>query len=114
MRSLRLFQIVNEGAIEDVDGDEVLGWGVRFPSGLLVLDWRLEAFPEEIRLEEPHLSLYGSLEDLEVAIGGRVEDLYIGEPTGFSVQNPRGSPPENRPPDPSNGPKSAKSGVNHD
>ena len=55
----------------DVDED-VLGWGVEFPSGLCVVDWNREAFPEDDRLDHPHLSQYGSLEDVEQGTGGRI------------------------------------------
>ncbi|MBV0903925.1 hypothetical protein [Haloarcula salina] len=55
----------------DVDG-EVLGWGVEFPSGLCVVDWNRMVFDEDDRLDHPHLSQYGSLEDVEQGTGGEV------------------------------------------
>ena len=55
----------------DVNGD-VLGWGVEFPSGLCVVDWNRMVFDESDRLDHPHLSQYGSLDDVEQGTGGEV------------------------------------------
>lgn len=55
----------------DVDGD-VLGWGVEFPSGECYVDWNRDAFPEDDRLDHPHVSKYGSIADVEQGTGGKV------------------------------------------
>jgi len=55
----------------DVDGD-VLGWGVEFPSGECYVEWNLEAFPEDDRLDHDHVSIYGSRDDVEQGTGGNV------------------------------------------
>jgi hypothetical protein len=55
----------------DVD-DDVLGWGVEFPSGECYVDWNRDAFPEEDRLDHPHVSKYGSRDDVEQGTGGNV------------------------------------------
>lgn len=52
--------------------DEFLGRGVRCPSGLIVLDWNLDAYPAEDRLDKPHQSFYWTLGDLERVTGGEV------------------------------------------
>lgn len=58
----------------DVD-DDVLGVGVKLPSGLCVVDWNLEAFPPEHRLDNDHHSCYGSFADVEQGTGGTVTDV---------------------------------------
>lgn len=50
----------------------LLGKGVEFPSGKIILEWNLQAFAEADRLKNPHQSIYGSREDVEQATGGRV------------------------------------------
>jgi hypothetical protein len=55
----------------DVDGD-LLGWGVQFPSGACYVEWNRDAFPDDDRLEHPHVSRYGSVDDVEQGTGGRV------------------------------------------
>lgn len=71
----RTFRVVRTGDTRlDVDGD-VLGWGVQLPSDWCVIDWNREAFPEEDRLEFPHLSQYGCLDDVEQGAGGDVVDV---------------------------------------
>jgi predicted RNA-binding Zn-ribbon protein involved in translation (DUF1610 family) len=56
----------------EYDGD-VLGIGIDFPESGVYVDWRREAFPDE--LEEPHVSIYGSMEDLEQATGNVIEAM---------------------------------------
>lgn len=59
--------------------DGLLGWGVQFPTGRCVVEWRREAFPEENRLEHPHMSEYGCIADVEQGTGGKVEKLTVGK-----------------------------------
>lgn len=69
---LRTFKVYRSDETRlDVDGD-VLGWGVEFPSGLCVVDWNRFVFDEDDRLDHPHLSQYGSIEDVEQGTGGDV------------------------------------------
>lgn len=56
----------------DID-DDLMGRGVRFPSGMVVMEWYRGAYPPEDRLDEPHQSIYGSLEDVKQGTGGDVE-----------------------------------------
>lgn len=74
--SFRTFRVVeSEETRIDVD-DDLLGWGVQFPdSGDCYVEWFRGAFPEEDRLEEPHVSKYGCLEDVEQGTGGAVVDV---------------------------------------
>lgn len=53
--------------------DGLLGWGVAVPTGRCFVEWRREAFPEEDRLVHPHMSEYGSIDDVEQGTGGEVE-----------------------------------------
>lgn len=64
----------NERTRIETDGDR-LGWGVRFPSGQCYVAWNLEAFPAEDRLDHPHVSQYGSLDDVEQGTGGEVSSV---------------------------------------
>lgn len=68
---LRIVRDDNRTRVDVRDG--VLGYGVRFPSGLVYCDWRLESYPPENRLDNPHVSMYGSLDDLRQGTGGSVE-----------------------------------------
>lgn len=73
--NILLFQVVKTERTR-VDADDVLGWGVRFPSGACHVDWNLEAFPREDRLNHPHISQYGCLDDVEQGTGGEVQRIY--------------------------------------
>lgn len=61
------------------EGD-VLGWGMQFPSGAIALDWDRSAYPPDDRLQNPHLSMYGSRADLLQATGGSVEVVQSFDP----------------------------------
>jgi hypothetical protein len=54
---------------EDAEGfeDRVVGIGVDFPNDAVYVDWRNEVFPDE--LENSHVSIYGTVDDLEQATG---------------------------------------------
>lgn len=54
----------------DYDGD-VLGVGVDFPEDDVFVEWRRGAFPNE--LESPHVSIYGSVSDLQLATESVIE-----------------------------------------
>ena len=53
--------------------DDILGIGVDFPKSDVYVDWRNEVFPDE--LDDPHVSVYGSIADLEQATGNDTEQL---------------------------------------
>lgn len=68
-----VFRVVApEGEAENFE-DEVLGIGVDFPNSDVYVDWRNEVFPDE--LDEPHVSIYGSISDLEQATGNTTEQI---------------------------------------
>lgn len=50
--------------------DDLLGRGVQFPDGTVVMGWYRDAYPEADRLDHPHISQYGSIEDVEQGSGG--------------------------------------------
>lgn len=73
-RTMDVFRVVrdpNRTRVETIDN--VLGWGVRFPSGLCYVDWNRWAYEPDDRLEQPHVSQYGTLEDVRQGTGGTVE-----------------------------------------
>jgi hypothetical protein len=57
--------------------DDLMGWGVRFPTGQCYVDWNRRAYDEEDRLDHPHVSIYGSLGDVEQGTGGEVEIVHV-------------------------------------
>lgn len=61
------------------DNAEVVGWGVEYPSGWVVLDWNQYAFAPDNRLADPHLSLYGSLDDVGLATSAEFDEIYSRE-----------------------------------
>ena len=70
---LRMFRVVAPEDREDEFNDPVLGVGVSFPESGVYVDWHTSAFPDE--LENPHVSEYGSIADLEKATGNEIVDL---------------------------------------
>jgi hypothetical protein len=71
MTEFRTFRVYRDPG--DTDSD-VLGWGVQFPEAGCYIAWNREAYPEHQRFDDPHVSQYGNLEDVEQGIRG-----YIGE-----------------------------------
>lgn len=58
---------------DDTDyNGELLGVGVDMPESDVYVDWRRDAFPDP--LEDPHVSIYGSVDDLQQATGHRIEN----------------------------------------
>lgn len=86
MENLLLFRVMfNEDRTRlDTDHD-VMGWGVKFPSGHCYVDWNLDAYAPEDRLDNPHVSVYGSLEDVEQGTGGDVDPFYEHETGVYKV-----------------------------
>ncbi|GGO03537.1 hypothetical protein [Haloarcula pellucida] len=94
-----VFRIVqSEDSEMDLDGD-LMGIGVDFPNAGVYVDWRIDAWPDDEQLDEPHVSDYGTIDDLEQATGGVVEPLTTvdAEATGSDLEGQAGSlPPECR------------------
>ncbi|UTF55996.1 hypothetical protein [Natronosalvus rutilus] len=68
-----VFQVIANPDDETEYNGDVLGIGVDFPEHDVYVDWRREAFPEP--LEDPHVSIYGSIEDLQQATGNVIEPI---------------------------------------
>jgi hypothetical protein len=71
----RFFRVVAPEDREDEYDDSVLGVGVSFPESGVYVDWHTSAFPDE--LENPHVSEYGSLDDLRKATGNDIADMSV-------------------------------------
>lgn len=76
MTVLRLYRIL---AGEDAPESGECGRAVEFPSGTVVVEWRRNACPDEMRLDEPHQSMYGCIDDLRSVCTGEVERIEWGE-----------------------------------
>lgn len=83
----RLFEVyrTDETRIETLGA--LLGWGCQFPSGTCIVEWNLEAFPEDDRLDNEHTSRYGSIADVEQGTGGQVE--FVEADVGFDPEKSR-------------------------
>jgi len=68
-----VFRVVAPEDEADQYEDSVLGIGVDFPKSDVYVDWRNEVFPDQ--LDEPHVSVYGSISDLEQATGNSIEQM---------------------------------------
>jgi hypothetical protein len=77
-KKIRFFRVLRDEDRTRIDVDgEVLGWGVQFPSGACHVDWNRQVYPPEDRLDHPHISQYGSFDDVEQGTGGAVEVLEV-------------------------------------
>lgn len=82
MTEMTAFRVVRDGDRTRIDTHgKLLGCGIQFPSGECYVDWRRDAFPEEDRLDHPHVSQYGSFTDVEQGTGGAVEEVAAVEIT---------------------------------
>lgn len=70
---MKVFRVFPSERTRIDTNDGALGWGVQFPSGECYVDWNRMVFDEDDRLEEPHVSKYGSLADVEQGTGGDVD-----------------------------------------
>lgn len=68
-----VFRVVAPDDEADRYDDPVLGIGIDFPNSDVYVDWRNSVFPDE--LDDPHVSVYGSISDLEQATGNIVEPM---------------------------------------
>lgn len=79
--------------------DEILGIGVDFPNHDVYVDWNLEAFGDD-QLDNAHVSIYGSLEDLAQVTDGEIEhldnvtSLERSEPQVVEVDVQKGADPD--------------------
>lgn len=72
-----VFQVMAHPDDDTEYNGDLLGIGADFPEHDVYVDWRREAFPEP--LEDPHVSIYGSVEDLQQATGNVIEPLETHE-----------------------------------
>jgi len=80
----RVFRVwPSEDTRLDVE-DDVLGWGVQFPSGECYVEWNRMVFDEDDQLEHPHVSRYGSLNDVEQGTGGTITEIQAYSGPGWS------------------------------
>jgi hypothetical protein len=71
-----VFRVFRDADRTRIDVDEdLLGWGISFPEGGVFVCWYRGAFPPGDRLDNPHISQYGSLADVEQGTGGLVDDV---------------------------------------
>lgn len=75
-----VFQVVQRGDDGPVADGALLGLGVDMPNAGVYVDWNIDAWPDDEQLTEPHVSDYGSIEDLEQATGGAVEVIETVRP----------------------------------
>lgn len=77
---VRLFKVKRDEERTRVDvEDDLLGAGIQFPSGECYVWWNRDAYPEEDRLDHPHVSQYGSFADVEQGTGGSIQDCVRWE-----------------------------------
>jgi len=55
--------------------EPVLGLVVELPNGGVYADWNIDAWPDDEQLQDPHVSIYGSLDDFEQVSEGRLDRL---------------------------------------
>lgn len=92
---LDVFRVVAAPDDDTEYNGNVLGIGVNFALSGTYVDWRLEAFPDP--LEDPHVSIYGSLEDLKEATGNVIEHLETHETPAdveLEIEDPGDEGPE--------------------
>lgn len=63
--------------------DDLIGIGVDFPNHDVYVDWRNSVFPDE--LDNAHVSIYGSVADLEQATGNDTEVIGTVDPDDDSL-----------------------------
>jgi hypothetical protein len=75
--------IPGEGDDTFESDDQPIGVAVDFPNHDVYVDWRNGVFPDE--LDNAHVSIYGSIEDLTNATGNRVEQVDTIDVTNDSL-----------------------------
>lgn len=74
---MTLFRVWRDEDRTRIDTDhDIMGWGIKFPSGWCYVDWNRQAYPPGDRLDHPHVSIYGSFQDVEQGTGGNVEITF--------------------------------------
>ena len=74
-----LFELVATEDQEDFETGARLGVGVDFPNSGVYVDWNIGAWPEDERLDGPHVSEYATVEDAQTVAQGEVRELQASE-----------------------------------
>lgn len=84
-----VFQVTQpEDSDLELDGD-CMGIGIDFPNAGVYVDWHIDAWPDDEQLEDPHVSDYGTVEDLEQATEGVVDVLKTVTPRDDATASDR-------------------------
>lgn len=82
-----LFELIATEEQEEFETGARLGIGVEFPNSGVYVDWNIDAWPEEERLDGPHVSDYATIDDAKKVAQGEVRELSandLGSGTGNS------------------------------
>lgn len=71
---------------------DLLGVGIDFPNAGVYVDWNQDAWPADDQLDHPHVSDYGSIDDLEQATGNVIEPVGTVTPGVDQKQYPDSFP----------------------
>jgi hypothetical protein len=74
-----LFELVATEEQEDFETGARLGIGIDFPNSGVYVDWNIDAWPEEERLDGPHVSEYATLDDAQKVAQGDVRELSAND-----------------------------------
>ena len=74
-----LFELVSTEDQEDFETGARLGIGVEFPNSGVYVDWNIDAWPEDDRLDGPHVSEYATVADAQSVAQGEVRELAAGD-----------------------------------
>lgn len=80
--AIDVLEVVQEGDEGPVEDGALLGLGADMPNAGVYVDWNNDAWPDDEQLADPHVSDYGTVEDLEQATGNEVnviETIGVGE-----------------------------------
>jgi len=73
-----LFELVATEEQDDFGTGDTLGVGVEFPESGVYVDWNVGAWPEDERLDGPHVSQYATLDDAQTVAQGEIRELSGG------------------------------------
>lgn len=76
-----LFEVRRSPDDDNEYQSDLLGLGIDFPNADVYVDWNVDAWPNDKQLDSDHVSIYGSISDLEQATGNVIEPLGRVAPT---------------------------------
>lgn len=71
--SVDVLEVRQDGDDGPGTAGDLLGMGVDFPESDVYVDWNIEAWPDDQRLSDAHVSIYSTVQDLRGATGNSVE-----------------------------------------